>query len=79
MTKKFDYTTKARAFALRFPKVNHIAIQVTFWTYAFLLFASIIHFNTKSISESYSIQIPLSFGSSIILSLVMGTLYFAPR
>lgn len=75
MPKKFDYTANARAFALRFPKLNHIAIQVTFWTYAFLLFATIIHFNTKSLSESYSINIPLSFGSSIILSLIMGTFY----
>ena len=75
MSRKFDYTTKARTFALRFPKLNHIAIQATFWTYAFILFSVIIHFNTISLRESYSIEIPTSFGSSVIMSLILGIFY----
>ena len=73
--KKFDYTTKARAFALRFPKLNHITIQVTFWIFAFLLLSTIIHLNSLSLIKSYSLQIPLSFGSSVILSAIIGLIY----
>jgi len=65
MPNKFDYTTRARAIALRFPKLNHISIQVNFWTVAFFLLNAIIYLTSLSFLTSYSLPITLSFTPSI--------------
>ena len=75
MPKNFDYTTQVRRFALRHPVLNHIAIQVNFWSIAFLLLSFIIHFTILSIKDSYSLQIPVSFLSSVLISIFLGLVY----
>jgi len=75
MPKKFDYTTRVRRFALRHPVLNHIAIQVNFWTISFILLGFIIHFTILSIKDSYSLQIPVSFLSSVLISIFLGLVY----
>jgi adenylate cyclase len=75
MPKKFDYTTQVRRFALRHPVLNHIAIQVNFWTISFILLGFIIHFTILSIKDSYLLQIPVSFLSSVLISIFLGLVY----
>jgi adenylate cyclase len=75
MPKKFDYTTKARAYALRFPRLNYIGIQITFWIYAFLLLSVIIHFTSLSIVSSHAIPVKIFFTPSLILAIINGILY----
>jgi adenylate cyclase len=75
MPKRFDYTTRARAIALRFPTFNHIAIQVNFWIIAFLLLSAIIHLASLSLVASYSLQIPLSFAPAVLMSFIIGIIY----
>lgn len=75
MPKKFDYTTQARKIALRFPIFNHISIQVNFWIIAFLLLSFIVHLTTLSLSNSYSLNIPISFLPSVIMSIIIGFVY----
>jgi adenylate cyclase len=75
MPKKFDYTTRARKIALRFPVLNHISIQINFWILAFLLLSFIIHFTTLSLSNSYALKLPASFLPSVIMSIIIGIIY----
>ncbi|MGD8306652.1 MAG: adenylate/guanylate cyclase domain-containing protein [Ignavibacteria bacterium] len=75
MSKKFDYTALARKMVFRFPVLSHIAVQVNFWICAFLLLGLIIHLNSLMIIKSNSLQIPVSFGSTIILALLIGLIY----
>jgi adenylate cyclase len=75
MSKTFDYTTWARNFVFKFPKFTYVSIQVNFWIFAFLFLALIIHLNSLSLIKSYSLQIPLSFGSSIVISVIGGIIY----
>jgi adenylate cyclase len=75
MPKKFDYTTQARKIAFKHPVLNHIAIQVNFWILAFLLLSFIIHFTTLSLSDSYSLVLPVSFLPPVLLSIIIGLVY----
>ncbi len=75
MPKRFDYTTKARAFALRFPTLNHVSIQVSFWIIAFILLSTIIHLTSLSLVNTYSLPIPVSFGVAVLMSLITGFIY----
>jgi adenylate cyclase len=75
MPKKFDYTTQVRRFALQHPVLNHIAIQVNFWMISFILLGFIIHFTILSIKDSYSLEIPVSFLSSVLISILLGLVY----
>ena len=75
MRNKFEYTSKARGFALRYPRFNYVAIQVNFWIFAFLLLATIIYLNSISLSKSYSLEIPLSLSLSFITSIILGLIF----
>ena len=75
MPKKFDYTSRARRIALRFPVFNYIAIQVNFWILAFLLLSIIIHFTSLSLADSYSLPLPASFLPSLLMSIIIGIIY----
>ena len=75
MSNKFNYTNFARSITFRFPTLTHISIQVNFWIFSFLLLSAIIHLNTLTTIESYSLQIPTSFGSSVLMSFIAGIIY----
>ena len=75
MSKKLDYTSWARKFAFKFPIFTYVSIQVNFWIFAFLFLSIIIHLNSLLLIRSYSLQIPLSFGSSVIIAVTGGLIY----
>ncbi|MDX1699841.1 MAG: adenylate/guanylate cyclase domain-containing protein [Melioribacteraceae bacterium] len=75
MINGFNYTTRARAFALKHPKLSFILIQVNFWTAAFLLLITILHLNKLATLSSLSVDENFPFVFMIIYAVVAGLLY----
>ncbi len=71
----FDYTTLARSIALRFPRTNFLAIQVTFWVTAFLILATVMHFTAIVLNLGYEAQVPLDFPPFLLFSVISGVIY----
>ena len=69
------YTQKARAFALRYPKLNFILTQINFWIIAFILLVIILNLDRTSTSKMFDIQIRITYGSSSLTAIIGGILY----
>lgn len=82
MTTRFDYTTRAREMAYRYPRFNYMGIQVNFWIIAFVLLSTINHFNTDFLRQispeiyefPYSIVLLTSISMGVIFGIVTGTI-----
>ena len=75
MINGFNYTTKARAFALKYPKLSFILIQVNFWTASFLLLITLLHLNKLPTLASLSIDNSFPFVFNLIYAIIAGILY----
>ena len=75
MKDRFNYTRSARNFALRFPTLNHLLIQINFWIIAFTVLSVILYLNSQVILESNNLPPFNSAWPGIIISLVGGTFF----
>lgn len=75
MKEEFNYTTYARRFAVGFPVLSQILIQVYFWVIANLFIATIIHLVELLIRKTYHFQVQGYFLSLVVLSIILGVLY----
>jgi adenylate cyclase len=75
MFKKFDYTTKARAFALKYPTLNFILIQINFWFLAFLLLLTLLHLNSLATYSFLSIENNFPYSINLLYAIAAGILY----
>jgi len=73
--KDFNYTTKARAFALKYPKLSFIGIQINFWVFAFLILMTLMHLNSLATYSSLSIENNYPFIINVIYAFIAGVLY----
>ena len=82
MANSFDYTTRAREMAYKYPRFNYIGNQVNFWIIAFVLLSSINHLNTDFLRQispeiyefPYSIVLVTSIAMGIIFGIITGTI-----
>jgi len=78
MSNKFDYTTIARSFSLRFPLFTHISIQINYWVIAYVLLITVIYFNGMSLNSAFDLSIPHlympTFWAAVIIGIVYGFL-----
>ncbi len=82
MTARFDYTTRAREIAYKYPRFNYIGTQVNFWMIAFVLLSTINHLNTDFLRQispeiyefPYSIVLITSLTMGIIFGIITGTI-----
>ena len=75
MEKNFDYTAIAQRFSSKFPALTYILTQVNFWIIANVLLAVLLQLQSLSLSQTFQLQGLFSFGTVIITSIFMGTLY----
>ena len=75
MINNFNYSIKARAFALKYPRLSFILIQVNFWTAAFLLLVTLLHLNKLATFASLSIERNFPVMFNIIFAVIAGVLY----
>ena len=75
MIKDFNYTTRARAFALKYPTLSFILIQINFWIFAFLILMTIMHLNSLATYSSLSIEYNYPYTILVIYSFIAGALY----
>lgn len=75
MSKKHDYTSWARQITYRSPKLTFIAIQVNFWTLAFLLYSTLTYLNNLYLHEMGEASFPLSFSAIAVTSVFMGVVF----
>ena len=76
--KNYDnYTERARRFVARFPLLNNILVQVSFWIAAFVLLMVIIHLANSSLMHSLSLPVVVRLGPNVLLAIIIGMLYGA--
>ena len=75
MNPDFDYTTNARSFAHRHPLLTSIGIQVNYWIIAYILLITIMHFNGKSLSSTFGLDIPFLYLPSLLGAVILGIVY----
>jgi adenylate cyclase len=69
MGKNFDYTGSARKFVNRFPVVDHLLTQVSFWIISFMFLAVLAHLVIAVIPSQ---QINFSLPASLIIAVFLG-------
>ena len=67
---KLDYTTRARGIAYKYPLLSDIAIQINFWTIAYVLFFVILYFISKAITSLYPQEVEVYLGENIVVALI---------
>ena len=70
-----DYSARARAIALRYPRVNFLAIQTSFWVTAFVILAIVLHFATITLNLAYGVNIPIDLLPFLVLVVIGGIVY----
>lgn len=75
MVNHFDYTTQARAFTLRFPLLAYILIQVNFWLLAYVLLATVMHFNQLMVIRTHGLGIPVLYKPALWSAIFAGVIY----
>ena len=75
MGKNFEYTTLAHRYTARFPVLTYIGTQTNFWIIANTLLVVIIHLHWRIIIRSYKIPVDVSFGSTLLIGVILGVLY----
>ena len=75
MLKNFNYTLKARAFALKYPTLNFVLIQINFWIVAFVLLFTIIHLNTRATYSLFGVDNSFPYWLNLAFALISGIFY----
>ena len=75
MGKNFEYTTLAHRYTARFPVLTYIGTQANFWIIANTLLVVIVHLHWQIIIRSYKIPVDVSFGSTLLIGVILGVLY----
>jgi len=73
--KNFEYTTLAHRYTARFPVLTYIGTQANFWIIANTLLVVIVHLHWLIIIRSYKIPVDVSFGSMLLIGVILGVLY----
>jgi adenylate cyclase len=73
--KHLDYSSRARYIALTYPRLNFIAIQVTFWLAAFLILAGIAYMTSHALSHAFGTGRRLQLAPLLILNSIGGLVY----
>lgn len=77
MSAKFDYTSSARRFAIKYPVWSYVGIQISFWVIANCLMGLVIHFHSVFIGEVFNLPIQSRMKPVLLLSTFLGILYGA--
>jgi adenylate cyclase len=75
MSTKFEYTTLAHRYTARFPVLTYVGTQTNFWIIANIFLATIFHFQSQIISQTYKIPVAERFGTVLLISVMLGVVY----
>ncbi|MDX1699255.1 MAG: adenylate/guanylate cyclase domain-containing protein [Melioribacteraceae bacterium] len=70
MSFSFDYTTRAKKFALRYPLLTDIGLQIIFWIIAFLLYFTLVNFIAKAVSSLFDTNTIVHISENILIALI---------
>lgn len=69
-----DYASASRRFVTRFPLLEHIVVQTTFWIAANVLLVVILHLQSLIIGEAVKLQVATRFGPTLLVAVSLGFL-----
>ena len=72
---KFDYTTRARKFALRHPLISDVGTQIIFWIFAFLLYFILVNFISRAVTSLFNFESKVHFSENIIIALIGAAIF----
>ncbi len=75
MKREFDYTTRARTMAFRYPVISFIGTQVNYWVLAFILFSAIVYYTAITIDQVSIANTEISFGMLAVISVFFGVIF----
>lgn len=71
----FDYTQRARRFVYRYPFLNSVLMQVSFWVLANMALAILLHFVYTSVHVNMPLPLPPSLGPTVFTGIIIGIVY----
>ena len=72
-----NYTQRARRFTVRFPFLNSLLIQISFWVPANMVLAVLLHFTYLSVNENVALPLPPQLVPTMLIGIIVGILYGA--
>jgi adenylate cyclase len=72
---KFDYTQRARRFVYRYPFLNSIIMQTSFWVLANLALALLLHLVYSSVNANIPLPLTPELGPVLVIGLILGICY----
>jgi adenylate cyclase len=72
---KYDYTQRARRFVTRFPVLNVVLSQVSFWIMANCVLAILLFFVYSSVNENMPLPLTPKLGPTLVIAVIIGLLY----
>ena len=70
-----DYTGTARKFAMNFPKLSYVLIQINFWILANNLMGLAIHYHSEMLAVTYGIPLHSDLAPIAVLATVLGVFH----
>lgn len=70
-----DYTQRSRRFAIRFPFLNELIIQINFWVMANIILAVLLHLMYSSVNENIKLPLAPKLGPTLSIGIIIGILY----
>jgi adenylate cyclase len=71
----FDYTQRARRFAVRYPVLNSVLTQVSFWVLANILLAVLLHLMYSSVHVNLPLPLPPKLWPTLLTGIIIGLLH----
>jgi len=75
MLKSFDYTTRARRFALSHPLLSDIGTQISYWVFVFILYFVLVNHISKAVASLFDLDAKTHMTENIIIA-VIGAIVF---
>jgi adenylate cyclase len=75
MPRKFDYTTRARRMALKYPLLSDIGTQITYWIFAFSLYFTLVNYISKAVASLFDLNAKTHMTENIIISVIGGIVF----
>jgi adenylate cyclase len=75
MPKRFDYTTRARRVALKYPLLSDIGTQITYWIFAFTLYFTLVNHISKAVASLFDLNAKTHMTENIIIAVIGGVVF----
>jgi adenylate cyclase len=75
LPKTFNYTSRAKRFALKYPLLSDIGIQIFYWVFAFLLYFILVNHISKGVASLFDLNAEVHMTENVIIAVIGAAVY----